>query len=63
MYFPPKEYDCPKCNSNLMWSQNHDMFGLGVPFCIFCYKEFMKNNIPIMLEKINERMLVVSHRV
>jgi len=51
MYFKPRIYNCPKCHSELMWSEHHDPFGFGIPFCLHCYKEFLQNNVPIMLEK------------
>ena len=53
MYFHPKEHICKKCNSNLMWSIHHDPLGYGIPFCMFCFKDFLVKNIPIMEEKIN----------
>lgn len=47
MYFHPQEYDCPKCKSTFKWSVHHDHIGFGIPFCINCYKDFLKDNIPI----------------
>lgn len=47
MYFHPQEYDCPKCKSTFKWSVNHDHIGFGIAFCINCYKDFLKDNIPI----------------
>jgi len=36
-----------------MWSIHHDPLGYGIPFCMFCFKDFLVKNIPIMEEKIN----------
>lgn len=47
MYLTPQKYECPKCEINYMWSEHHDPLGFGIPYCLSCYDEFLKKNIPI----------------
>jgi len=54
MYFMAKKHKCPKCNKTFTWSIHHDFLKLGIPYCIFCYMEFIDKNIPVGIEITKE---------
>ena len=59
MYIIPQQYKCPKCGFECNYSPSEIYTFLPIdrdtndPFCYACLIDFIKNNVPIMIEVDN----------